>query len=255
MPLTHRVIACLDISAGRVVKGKQFVSLRDMGDPVELAMRYEAEGADEIVFLDIGAGPEKRETIYDIAKATAERLFIPLTIGGGIRSAADVERALRSGADKVSVNSAAITHPELLTECARLFGSQCVVVSIDARRSRSGGWEVFTSGGRTATGREAVAWAKETASLGTGEILLTSIDRDGGHQGYDLELTRAVSEAVGVPVIASGGCGSAAHVSAVFREAGADAALLAGVLHDRTTTIRAIKGALSRDGILVRLVA
>jgi cyclase len=252
--LSRRVIVCLDVAGGRVVKGVQFESLRDVGDPVVLAERYEAEGADEVVFLDISASAEARATLLDVARRTAERLFIPLTIGGGIRTADDVGRALRSGADKVSINSAAIERPEVLTESADRFGAQCVVASIDARRE-SHGWRVYSHGGRTATALEAVAWAGECVSRGAGEILLTSIDRDGGRSGYDLELTRTVASLVGVPVIASGGAGSADHVRDAFVEGRADAALVAGILHDGMTTVRALKAVLTGAGLLVRNVA
>jgi cyclase len=252
--LSRRVIVCLDVAGGRVVKGVQFESLRDVGDPVELAERYEAEGADEIVFLDISASAEARATLLDVARRTAERLFIPLTIGGGVRTVDDVGRALRAGADKVSINSAAIDRPEVLTESADRFGAQCVVASIDARRE-SRGWRVYSHGGRTATALEPVAWAGECVSRGAGEILLTSIDRDGARSGYDLELTRAVASAVDVPVIASGGAGNAAHVRDAFVEGHADAALVAGILHDGLTTVRALKGVLAGAGLLVRSVA
>ena len=248
--LTRRIIACLDVTAGRVVKGTQFVGLRDVGDPVELAERYEAEGADEVVFLDISATVEGRETLLEVARRTAERLFIPLTLGGGIRSAEDVGRALRSGADKVCVNTAAVERPEVLTESAARFGSQCVVASIDAKREGAG-WRVYTHGGRTPTGRDAIAWARECAERGAGEILLTSIDRDGGRSGYDLHLTVAVASTVEVPVIASGGAGDADHIAAALRS-GADAALLAGVLHDGVTTVDALKRELAGRGIPVR---
>jgi len=252
--LSRRIIVCLDVAGGRVVKGVQFESLRDVGDPVALAERYEVEGADEIVFLDISASTEARATLLDVARRTAERLFIPLTIGGGVRTADDVGRALRAGADKVSINSAAIDRPEVLTESADRFGAQCVVASIDARRE-SRGWRVYSHGGRTATALEAVAWAGECMSRGAGEILLTSIDRDGQRSGYDLELTRAVASAVDVPVIASGGAGSAAHVREAFVDGHADAALVAGILHDGVTTVRALKGLLADAGLLVRNVA
>ncbi len=252
--VTRRVIVCLDVKDGRVVKGVRFESLRDMGDPVELAQRYELEGADEITFLDIAASAEARETLLSLAQRTAERLFIPLAIGGGIRSAEDVGRALRFGADKVSINSAAVARPEVLTECARQFGAQCVIASIDARREENG-WRVYIHGGRTPTDREAVAWARECAQRGAGEILLTSIDRDGVRTGYDLELTRAVADAVNVPVIASGGAGSAEHIAAALREGGADAALVAGIVHDGTTSVAEIKRALARDGLTVREVS
>jgi cyclase len=252
--LSRRIIVCLDVAGGRVVKGVQFESLRDVGDPVALAERYEGEGADEIVFLDISASAEARATLLDVARRTAERLFIPLTIGGGVRTADDVGRALRAGADKVSINSAAIDRPEVLTESADRFGAQCVVASIDARRE-SRGWRVYSHGGRTATVLEPVAWAGECVSRGAGEILLTSIDRDGARSGYDLELTRAVASAVDVPVIASGGAGSAAHVREAFVDGHADAALVAGILHDGVTTVRALKGLLADAGLLVRNVA
>ena len=252
--LSRRIIVCLDVAGGRVVKGVQFESLRDVGDPVALAERYEGEGADEIVFLDISASAEARATSLDVARRTAERLFIPLTIGGGVRTADDVGRALRAGADKVSINSAAIDRPEVLTESADRFGAQCVVASIDARRE-SRGWRVYSHGGRTATALEPVTWAGECVSRGAGEILLTSIDRDGARSGYDLELTRAVASAVDVPVIASGGAGSAAHVREVFVDGHADAALVAGILHDGVTTVRALKGLLADAGLLVRNVA
>lgn len=248
--LTKRVIACLDVDAGRVVKGTRFVGLRDMGDPVELAVRYEAQGADEIVFLDITATVEAREAVFDLVRRTAERLFVPLTLGGGVRTADDMAAALRAGADKVSVNSAIVTRPELLTECAERFGAQCVVASVDARRE-GGGWRVVTHGGRRDTGLDAVAWCAECAARGAGEILLTSIDADGGRAGYDTALVRAVSGAVGVPVIASGGAGEPAHVSAAFA-AGADAALVAGVLHEGRHTIGDLKTRLAADGLPVR---
>jgi cyclase len=249
--LTRRVIVCLDVRAGRVVKGVGFGSLRDVGDPVELASAYEREGADEVVFLDIAASAEDRGTLLDVARRTAERLFVPLTIGGGVRGLDDVRRALRAGADKVSLNSAAVAHPETLTEAASRFGSQCIVASIDARRDGRR-WRVFTHGGRTRTTLEAVGWAEECARRGAGEILLTSIDRDGARVGYDIELTRAVADAVDVPVIASGGAGSAVHVESVIAEGRADAALVAGILHDGVTTVRAIKDRLRGAGMPVR---
>ncbi len=252
--LTRRIIVCLDVKGGRVVKGVRFESLRDVGDPVELARRYEAEGADEITFLDIAASAEERQTLLELVRRTAERLFIPLTVGGGVRSAQDVDRALRSGADKVSINTAAVARPEVITECAARFGSQCVVASIDARRDGSG-WRVYTHGGQTPTDLEAVRWAKECVRRGAGEILLTSIDRDGVRSGYDLEMTRAVVEAVSVPVIASGGAGSSEHVADALDRGGAEAALVAGIVHDGTTTVREIKRSLSKRGIPVRRVA
>jgi cyclase len=252
--LARRVIVCLDVQGGRVVKGVRFESLRDVGDPVALAERYEAEGADEIVFLDISASAEERATLLDVARRTAERLFIPLTIGGGVRTVDDVARVLRSGADKVSLNTAAVERPELLSEAAERFGAQCVVASIDARREGDE-WPVYTRGGRTRTGLSAVAWARECVARGAGEILITSIDRDGARTGYDLELTRAVASAVDVPVIASGGAGAPEHVLDVLRDGGADAALVAGILHDGDTTVGEIKALLDRDGLPVRRVA
>ncbi|HLL00076.1 MAG TPA: imidazole glycerol phosphate synthase subunit HisF [Myxococcaceae bacterium] len=252
--LTRRLIVCLDMKGGRVVKGVQFEGLRDVGDPVELARRYEAEGADELTFLDISASAEERETLWDVVRRTAECLFIPLTVGGGVRTVDDVGRALRAGADKVSINSAAVTHPELLTACAERFGAQCVVASIDARREADR-WRVYTRGGRTPTDLDAVAWARECVKRGAGEILLTSIDRDGARSGYDLALTRAVAEAVDVPVIASGGAGNAQHVRDALTEGKADAALVAGILHDGLTTVGAIKSLLHSSGMRIRSVA
>lgn len=253
--LLRRVIVCLDVDGGRVVKGVRFTGLRDVGDPVALAERYEGEGADEIVFLDISATADARQTMWDVVRQTAERLFIPLTLGGGVRGVDDVARALRSGADKVSINSAAVDRPALLTESAARFGAQCVVASIDAKRRASGdGWEVYVRGGRQATGLDAVAWATECVERGAGEILLTSIDRDGSRAGYDVELTRAVANRVSVPVVASGGAGNADDLVAAFREGNADAALVAGILHDRETTVRDVKNVLAERGIPVRPV-
>jgi cyclase len=249
--LTRRVVVCLDVNGGRVVKGTKFVNLRDVGDPVELATRYEREGADEIVFLDISASAEDRGTLLDVARRTAERLFIPLTIGGGVRSADDVGRALRAGADKVSINSAAVARPEVLTESAERFGSQCVVISIDAKRDDDG-WRVYVKGGRERTGIDAVRWAAECVERGAGEVLLTSIDQDGARTGYDIELTRAVVAAVNVPVVASGGAGVAEHVCDVFQAGHADAALLAGILHDGLTTVGAVKNAMRAANLPVR---
>jgi cyclase len=249
--LTRRVVVCLDVNGGRVVKGTQFVNLRDVGDPVELATRYEREGADEIVFLDISASAEERGTLLDVARRTAERLFIPLTIGGGVRSADDVGRALRAGADKVSINSAAVARPEVLTESAERFGAQCVVISIDAKRDGNA-WRVYVKGGRERTGIDAVEWAAECVQRGAGEVLLTSIDQDGARTGYDIELTRAVVGAVGVPVVASGGAGFAQHVCDVFQDGHADAALLAGILHDGLTTVGAVKNAMRAANLPVR---
>ena len=252
--LTNRVIACLDVKDGRVVKGTNFVNLRDSGDPVVLAERYEAQGADEIVYLDISATDEARGTLLDLVRRTAERLFIPLTVGGGMRTVEDIANALRAGADKTAINSAAVRRPELLTEAARRFGSQCVVASIDALR-RDATWEVYVNGGREPTGLEAIDWAVRCAELGAGEILLTSIDRDGARSGYDIELVSRVVRAVTVPVVASGGAGSARDVADVFIRGGADAALLAGVLHDGTTDIRDVKSVLQAANIPVRAAA
>lgn len=248
--LSRRILVCLDVQGGRVVKGTGFVNLRDVGDPVALATRYEAEGADEVVFLDIAASAEERATLLDVARRTAERLFVPLTLGGGIRSADDVGLALRAGADKVSINSAAVRRPAVMTEAAERFGAQCVVASIDAKRDGDT-WRVYVKGGRERTELDAVAWAQECVARGAGEILLTSIDRDGARTGYDVELTRAVARAVTVPVVASGGAGSAADVCEAL-EAGAEAALLAGILHDGVTTVHAIKRAVADAGLPVR---
>ncbi len=251
--LMRRVVVCLDVAGGRVVKGVGFESLRDVGDPALLAEEYERQGADEIVFLDITASAEDRETLLQAARRTAGRVFIPLTIGGGVRSEDDMARTLRAGADKVSINSAAVRRPELLSECAARFGSQCVVASIDAKRTfDSESWEVYTTGGRHATGLDAVEWATECARRGAGEILLTSIDRDGARSGFDLELTAAVAAAVPVPVVASGGAGSASDVRDVLLEAGADAALVAGILHDGVTTVGEIKELMVASGLPVR---
>ncbi len=248
--LARRIVVCLDVQGGRVVKGTGFVNLRDVGDPVQLATRYEAEGADEVVFLDIAASAEDRATLLDVARRTAEQLFVPLTLGGGVRSADDVGRALRAGADKVSINSAAVRRPEVLTEAADRFGAQCVVASIDAKRDGAG-WRVYVKGGRERTELDAVTWAQQCVERGAGEILLTSIDRDGARTGYDLELTNAVASAVAVPVVASGGAGSAADVCDALH-AGAEAALLAGILHDGVTTVGAVKRAVTAAGLTVR---
>jgi cyclase len=247
----RRVVVCLDVDRGRVVKGVRFSGLRDVGDPVELAARYEAEGADEIVFLDVSATAEGRSTMLEVARRTAEVLFIPLTLGGGIRTVEDVDLALRAGADKVGINSAAVSDPGLLSAAASRFGAQCVVLSIDARRDASG-YVVVTHGGRKPTDLEPVAWAREGASLGAGEILLTSIDRDGARTGYDLDLLRAVTGAVDVPVVASGGAGTAAHLIEAFRTGGADAALVAGIVHDGVVTVRDLKRDLTNAGVPVR---
>jgi cyclase len=246
-----RVIPCLDVDAGRVVKGTNFVDIRDAGDPVELAARYDAEGADELVFLDITATSDKRDTVVELARRVADECFIPFTIGGGIRSAADAQGVLDAGADKVSINSAAVVRPELVGELADVFGAQCVVLAIDCKRRADGGWEVFVAGGRTATGLDVVTWAREAVQRGAGEILLTSMDSDGTTDGYDLALTRAVSEAVGVPVIASGGAGTLEHLAEAL-QAGADAALAASIFHYGTFRVREAKAHLAAAGIAVR---
>ncbi len=246
-----RVIPCLDVDAGRVVKGTNFVDIRDAGDPVELGAHYDAEGADELVFLDITATSDRRDTVVELARRVADEVFIPFTIGGGIRSVADAQGVLDAGSDKVSVNSAAVARPELVGELADVFGAQCVVLAIDAKAAPGGGWEVFVAGGRTGTGRDAVAWAREGVERGAGEILLTSMDRDGTTDGYDLALTRAVSEAVPVPVIASGGAGTLDHLADALN-AGADAALAASIFHYGTYSVRDAKQHLAAAGIAVR---
>ena len=247
-----RVIPCLDVDSGRVVKGTNFVGLRDAGDPVELAERYDAEGADELVFLDITASHEKRDTIVELARRTADNVFIPFTIGGGIRSVEDAQAVLDAGADKVSVNSSALARPELLTELADHFGAQCVVIAIDAKREGDV-WGVYVNGGRKrVNGREAVAWAKEAVKLGAGEVLLTSMDRDGTNDGYDIDLTRAVADAVSVPVIASGGAGTLEHLSEAITDGNADAVLCASIFHYGTFTIDEAKKTIASAGISVR---
>ncbi|GAC1311128.1 MAG: imidazole glycerol phosphate synthase subunit HisF [Vulcanimicrobiaceae bacterium] len=251
--LARRIIPCLDIKAGRVVKGVRFVELADAGDPVELARIYEARGADELVFLDITATIEGRQAMRDVVRAVAAELTIPFAVGGGVSSVADVRELLRAGCDKVSLNSAAVRNPSVLRDAASEFGSQCVVIAIDARRDSSGdGYEVVVDGGRTGTGRDAIAWAREATALGAGEILLTSIDRDGTKSGFDLALTRAVREATDVPVIASGGAGSAADFADVFERADADAALAASLFHFGELDIGTLKVELTRRGIRVR---
>ncbi len=253
---TARIIPCLDVDNGRVVKGVNFVDLVDAGDPVELAARYDREGADEVVFLDITASSDSRDTIVDVARRTAEEVFIPFTIGGGIRSVDDARRLLRAGADKVSINTAAIDRPELITELATEFGTQCVVVAIDARRRRLGDdgpeFGVYTQGGRNPTGLDAVAWAAECERRGAGEILLTSMDRDGTRDGFDLELTHAVCDACGIPVIASGGVGSLDHLADGVLEGGADAVLAASIFHFGEHTVAEAKEHLAARGITVR---
>ena len=257
MTLSRRVIPCLDVDAGRVVKGVQFVDLVDAGDPVEMARTYDAEGADELIFLDITASSERRETIYDVVAATAEQVFIPLTVGGGVRSVEDVRRLLRAGADKVALNTAAVQRPALLSEAAEAFGAQCVVAAIDARRrdadDPSAGWEVYVHGGRTATGVDAVAWAVECEHRGAGEILLTSMDRDGSKQGFDVDLLRAVTAAVNVPVIASGGAGTLQHMVEGVTQGGASAVLAASIFHFGQFRVAEVKEAMAAAGIPVRL--
>ncbi|MBM3219095.1 MAG: imidazole glycerol phosphate synthase subunit HisF [Candidatus Rokubacteria bacterium] len=264
--LAKRVIPCLDVKDGRVVKGVRFVDLRDAGDPVEAALAYDAQGADELVFLDITASHEDRHIMLDVVRRTAEGIYMPLTVGGGIRSIEDVRRLLRAGADKVSLNTAALAHPAVIREAAERFGSQCIVVAIDARRegglgvlsdgapmSKGTRWGVYTHGGRRPAGRDAIAWAQEAVALGAGEILLTSMDRDGTKDGYDLELTRAVSDAVTVPVIASGGAGSLEHLVEGVTEGGADAALAASIFHFAIHAIAEAKAYMRDRGVEVRL--
>ncbi len=251
--LAKRIIPCLDVAAGRVVKGIQFVQLRDAGDPVELAQAYDQAGADELVFLDITATHEERAILLEVVQRTAEQVFIPLTVGGGIRDLEGIRQLLRAGADKVSLNSAAVKDPDLVTQASRWFGSQCIVVAIDARAKAGGeGWEVYVRGGRQPTGLDAIEWAKTMAERGAGEILLTSMDADGTQAGYDLALTRQVADAVSVPVIASGGAGECAHIRQALQEGGAEAALLASLLHYGQLTIPQIKADLAAHGILVR---
>jgi cyclase len=250
---TARVIPCLDVTAGRVVKGVNFVGLRDAGDPVELAARYDAEGADELVFLDITASSDGRDTMVDVARRTADEVFIPFTIGGGIRRVDDARRLLRAGADKVSVNTSAVERPDLIRELAREYGAQCVVCAIDAKARPDGaGWEVYVHGGRTPTGRDAVAWAEEAVRLGAGEILLTSMDRDGTRDGYDCALTRTVADAVSVPVIASGGVGTLQHLVEGVVDGGADAVLAASIFHFGQHSVAEAKATLAAAGITVR---
>jgi cyclase len=250
--LAKRVIPCLDVTAGRVVKGVNFLNLRDAGDPVEIAARYDAEGADELAFLDITASSDERDTLYAVVEAVAARVFIPLTVGGGVRSLADVRRLLNCGADKVSINTAAVQNPELVREVSGVVGCQCVVVAIDAKRA-NGGWEVYTHGGRKPTGLDALDWAKRMQQAGAGEILLTSMDRDGTREGFDLALTRAVADAVSVPVIASGGVGSLEHLAAGVLEGRADAVLAASIFHFGEFSVRRAKEYMRGRGIEVRL--
>ena len=250
--LAKRIIPCLDVRDGRVVKGVNFVNIRDAGDPVELARFYSDQGADEIVFLDITATHEARKTVADVVERTAEQVFVPLTVGGGIRTLDDFRELLRAGADKISVNSAAVARPELITEAAERFGSQCVVLAVDARSRGDGTWEVVVAGGRKPTGLDLLDWVKRGEALGAGEILLTSMDADGTKAGFDLPMTKAVTEAVGIPVIASGGCGSLSHFAEVFEETGCDAALAASLFHFGELTVPQVKDYLRARNIPVR---
>ena len=250
--LAKRIIPCLDVRDGRVVKGVNFVNIRDAGDPVELAKYYSDQGADEIVFLDITATSDARDTVADVVEHTASQVFVPLTVGGGIRTLEDFRRLLRAGADKISVNSAAVARPELISEAAERFGSQCVVLAVDARARGDGGWEVVVHGGRKPTGMDLIDWVKRGETLGAGEILLTSMDADGTKAGFDLGMTRAVTEAVSIPVIASGGCGSLAHFAEVFEKTGCDAALAASLFHFGELTVPQVKDYLRARGIPAR---
>ncbi|MFD2679385.1 imidazole glycerol phosphate synthase subunit HisF [Bacillus seohaeanensis] len=251
--LTKRIIPCLDVKEGRVVKGIQFLSLKDAGDPVELAKVYDKQGADELVFLDISASHEGRKTMVEVVQSVAAELAIPFTVGGGINSVEDMKKILRAGADKVSLNTAAILRPELITEGADFFGSQCIVVAIDAKfDEETGGWKVYTHGGRNVTEKDAVDWAKEVAALGAGEILLTSMDSDGEKKGFNIELTKAVSEAVSIPVIASGGAGNAEHFAGAFVKGKADAALAASIFHYKETSVNEVKKYLRAMEVHVR---
>ncbi len=251
--LTKRIIPCLDVTAGRVVKGVNFVELRDAGDPVEIARRYDEQGADELTFLDITASSDQRDIILHVIETVAEQVFIPLTVGGGVRGVEDVRRLLNAGADKISVNTAALENPRLIADASARYGAQCIVVAIDAKRGADGRWQVYTHGGRKPAGRDAVEWAIEVERLGAGEILLTSMDRDGTRQGFDLELTRAVADAVGIPVIASGGVGSLQHLADGVTIGRADAVLAASIFHFGEFTVREAKAFMARQGIPVRL--
>ncbi|WP_343037786.1 imidazole glycerol phosphate synthase subunit HisF [Aromatoleum evansii] len=253
MMLAKRIIPCLDVNAGRVVKGVNFVELRDAGDPVEIARRYDEQGADEITFLDITASSDARDTIIHVVEQVAEQVFIPLTVGGGVRTVEDVRRLLNAGADKVSINTAAVNNPQVVADAAGKVGSQCIVVAIDAKQTAPGKWQVFTHGGRNNTGLDAIEWAKKVAALGAGEILLTSMDRDGTKIGFDLALTRAVSDAVPIPVIASGGVGTLEHLAEGVSEGRADAVLAASIFHFGQHTVREAKELMRSRGIEVRL--
>ena len=251
--ISKRIIPCLDVNKGRVVKGVSFINLRDAGDPVELAAFYDREGADEVVFLDITASHERRKIVVELAGRTAEKVFIPYTIGGGIDSIEDIREILRKGADKISMNTSAVKNPGLIAESSKVFGSQCIVVAIDAKKAGSNHWVVFVNGGRTPTGLDAVEWAVEAEKLGAGEILLTSMDKDGTKDGYDIELTRAVVSSVNIPVIASGGAGNLEHLRDVFTQANADAALVASIFHYGEHTVREAKKYLKSQGINIRI--
>jgi cyclase len=253
MTLAKRIIPCLDVTAGRVVKGVNFVELRDAGDPVEIARRYDEQGADEITFLDITASSDGRDLILHIIEAVASQVFIPLTVGGGVRTVEDVRRLLNAGADKVGINTSAVTNPQLIADAAHKYGSQCIVVALDAKQTAPGKWEVFTHGGRNATGLDAVEWAQHMARLGAGEILLTSMNRDGTQQGFDLELTRAVSDAVSIPVIASGGVGNLQHLVDGIKIGGADAVLAASIFHFGQHTVQEVKQYMHAQQIPMRL--
>jgi imidazole glycerol-phosphate synthase subunit HisF len=251
--LTRRIIPCLDVTAGRVVKGTNFVALRDAGDPIEIAKRYDDQGADEITFLDITASSDKRDIILDVIEAVASQVFIPLTVGGGVRQVSDVRRLLNAGADKVSINTSAVTNPELVQEASQFFGSQAIVVAIDAKQTSQGVWQVFTHGGRNNTGLDAIEWAKRVQALGAGEILLTSMDRDGTKIGFDLELTRKVSDAVSIPVIASGGVGNLQHLADGVTLGGASAVLAASIFHFGQHTVGEAKQFMAGQGIAMRV--
>jgi cyclase len=251
--LTKRIIPCLDVTAGRVVKGVNFVELRDAGDPVEIARRYDEQGADELTFLDITASSDERDIILHVIESVAEQVFIPLTVGGGVRGVDDVRRLLNAGADKISINTAGLQNPQLVADASARFGAQCIVVAIDAKASGPGRWEVYTHGGRRPTGRDAVEWAREVERLGAGEILLTSMDRDGTRQGFDLALTRRIADAVGIPVIASGGVGNLQHLADGVTEGRADAVLAASIFHFGEHTVREAKEYMARLGIPMRL--